>query len=109
MDAFFPDWGLGTTPLNDFRPGEGALKALRIAGNSSYANTTDLAQRKQNYFYQEITLEPATNYTISIWISRPTSNNNSSYWMTFSYGCKTRWNGCGDIPWSFNQYSHFLL
>ena len=69
MDNFFTTKGLGTTPLNLYNP-EGELYSNRVAGNSSYANTTDVASRIQNYFCQLITLEPSTKYTISAYISR---------------------------------------
>ena len=80
VDNFFQTEGLGTTPLNVYQPGESDLYSDRAAGSSTYANTTDVALRKQNYFYQFITLEPSTKYTISAYIARGTSNSSSVNW-----------------------------
>ena len=80
VDNFFQTEGLGTTPLNVYQPGESDLYSDRAAGSSTYANTTDVALRKQNYFYQFITLEPSTKYTISAYIARGTNNSNSTNW-----------------------------
>ena len=81
VSSFFTTEGLGTTPLNVYQPANiGFLKSNRAAMSATYANTTDIAQRKQNYFYQFITLEPSTKYTISAYIARGTNNSNSTNW-----------------------------
>ncbi|MDG2396558.1 MAG: hypothetical protein P8M03_02770, partial [Flavobacteriaceae bacterium] len=79
VDNFFTTEGFGITPTDDIQAGEGYLYSGRVAGNSSYSNTTDLAVRKNNYYFQDITLEPGTTYTISGWLARGNSGSVSRY------------------------------
>ena len=64
VNSWFTTEGFGTTPNNDYNPGQTALYSTRKV------NTTDGfgANKLNNYNYQEVALKPDTTYTISAWI-----------------------------------------
>ena len=76
VDGWFTTEGFGTTPNNDFRPGETALYHTRKYNN--YDGST--GNKLNTYNYQDIALQPNTTYTISAWISRGTSSSNANYY-----------------------------